>query len=119
MSVRILIVDDEFGLADVIAEILIEHGYAVDVAINGELGLEAAAQRRPDVALIDNMMPVMDGVTMAQKMRADPQLASIPLIVMTAVPEALPKDSSPFDAMLRKPFSPDDLVAVIQRLLQK
>ena len=118
MSVRVLIVDDEFGLADVISEILTEHGYAVEVAINGELGLEAAAQRRPDVALIDNMMPIMDGVTMAERMKADPQLASIPLIVMTAVPEALPKNPTPFDAMLRKPFSPDDLFAVIQRLLK-
>lgn len=119
MGARILIVDDEYGLADIIAEILIEHGYSADVAINGALGLEAVAQRRPDLALIDNMMPIMDGLTMAEKMRADPQLVSIPLVVMTAVPEALPANPRPFDALLRKPFSPDELLAVIQRLLPR
>jgi CheY-like chemotaxis protein len=119
MSARILIVDDEYGLADIIAEILMENGYAAEVAINGALGLDAVAQQRPDLALIDNMMPVMDGMTMAEKMRADPQLAAIPLVVMTAVPEALPSNPKPFDALLRKPFSPEELLSVIDRLLPR
>jgi CheY-like chemotaxis protein len=117
MKQRILIVDDEFGLADILSEMLSESGYEVGIAINGELALEAVAQKRPSLILLDNMMPVMDGLTVAQRLKADHAFASIPVVMMTAVPEALPHNAALFNATLRKPFSPEELFDIIGRLV--
>src|SRR4051812_40362155 len=90
MTRSVLIVDDEFGLADVTADLLTEEGYDVAIAINGKIGLESLAARRADLVLTDLMMPVMDGPEMILRMRADPKLAEIPVILMTALPEGIP-----------------------------
>jgi CheY-like chemotaxis protein len=118
MTPSVLIVDDEFGLADITAELLIEAGYDVALAINGKLGLASLAARRADLVITDLMMPVMDGPEMIRRMRADPKLAAIPAILMTALPEAIPKgDGAMHDAVLVKPFSKAELLEVVQRLL--
>jgi DNA-binding response OmpR family regulator len=117
MSKRVLIVDDEFGIADIVAEILVEQGYDAELAINGRLALDAMAQRAPDLVLLDVMMPVLDGLGTLLELRANPALAHIPVIMMTALPEALPKDRSLYQASLSKPFSEEQLFALIRRLL--
>jgi len=118
MTQSVLIVDDEFGLADITAELLREIGYDVALAINGKLGLESLAADPADIVLTDLMMPVMDGPEMMRRMRADPSLAAIPIILMTALPEAIPVgEPGLFDAVLVKPFSLSEVVAAIQRLL--
>jgi circadian clock protein KaiC len=111
----IVIVDDEFGLAELIAEVLAERGYATAIAINGELGLALLRERRPALVLLDLMMPVLDGSEMLKAMRADPELATVPVVVMTALPEAVPpKDEAAFEAVLQKPFTPDRLFEVVR-----
>jgi DNA-binding response OmpR family regulator len=118
MKQTVLIVDDEFGLADITADLLTEAGYDVALAINGKLGLASLSTRRADIVLTDLMMPVMDGPEMIRRMRADPGLASIPTILMTALPEVVPTgDGSMHDALLVKPFTIIELLAVIHRLL--
>jgi DNA-binding response OmpR family regulator len=118
MTQSVLIVDDEFGLADITADFLTEVGYDVALAINGKLGLASLATRRADLVLTDLMMPVMDGPEMIRRMRADPKLAAIPTILMTALPEAVPTgDAAMHDAVLVKPFGIAELLAVIHRLL--
>jgi len=117
MTKRILIVDDEFGIADIVAEILTEHGYDASIAINGLLALDSMAAARPDLVLLDVMMPVLDGTRTLTAMRADPALADVPVIMMTALPEALPKDRRLYQAALRKPFSEEQLFDHIERLL--
>lgn len=117
MTKRILIVDDEFGIADIVAEILTEHGYATSIAINGRVALTSMAVERPDLVLLDVMMPVLDGLGTLTAMRADAALASIPVIMMTALPEALPKDRSLYQAALHKPFSEEQLFAHLEQLL--
>jgi CheY-like chemotaxis protein len=118
MTQSVLIVDDEFGLADITADLLIEAGYDVALAINGKLGLTSLATRRADIVLTDLMMPVMDGPEMIRRMRADPRLASIPAILMTALPEAVPTgEAAMHDAVLVKPFSMTELLEVVHRLL--
>lgn len=117
MTKRILIVDDEFGIADIVAEILTEHGYATSIAINGRLALTSMAETRPDLVLLDVMMPVLDGPSTLLAMRADEALANVPVIMMTALPEALPKDRSLYQAALQKPFSEEQLFAHIQKLI--
>jgi CheY-like chemotaxis protein len=117
LATRILIVDDEFGLADVLADLLGEQGYDVTLAINGKLGLAALAQGA-DLVLVDLMMPVMDGPEMIRHMRADPALASIPVILMTALPEGVPTgDAALHDAILVKPFRIPELMSALKRLL--
>jgi CheY-like chemotaxis protein len=114
----VLIVDDEFGLADITADLLSEAGYDVALAINGKLGLASLAIRRADLVLTDLMMPVMDGAELIRRMRADPKLDAIPAILMTALPEAVPTGHAALhDAVLVKPFSIVELLATIRRLL--
>ncbi|TMQ04613.1 MAG: response regulator [Deltaproteobacteria bacterium] len=118
MTQSVLIVDDEFGLADITADLLREMGYHVALAINGKLGLESLAAHRADIVLTDLMMPVMDGPEMVRRMRADPALAAIPVILMTALPEAIPAGEPVlYDAVLVKPFSIAEVVSTVQRLL--
>ena len=117
MTKRILIVDDEFGIADIVAEILTEHGYSASIAINGRLALSSMAMHRPDLVLLDVMMPVLDGAGTLLAMRADAALADVPVVMMTALPEALPKDRSLYQAALLKPFSEEQLFAWIEKLI--
>jgi len=118
MTRYVLIVDDEFGLADVTADLLTEEGYDVALAINGKLGLESLAIRRADIVLTDIMMPVMDGPELLRRIRADPRLSTIPVILMTALPEAIPDgDAALHDAVLIKPFNRNELLETMQRLL--
>jgi CheY-like chemotaxis protein len=118
MPQSVLIVDDEFGLADITADLLREAGYDVALAINGKLGLASLASRHADIVLTDLMMPVMDGPEMIRRMRADAKLAHIPAILMTALPEAVPSgDGAKHDAVLVKPFSITELLQTLHRLL--
>lgn len=114
MNKRVLIVDDEFGLADVVREMLTESEYSVTIAINGQLGLQAIARERPHLVLLDVMMPVLDGIGMLDALRADPQTADLPVIMMTAMPRPPGAEEPPrYQALLRKPFSPDALFAAV------
>lgn len=118
MSSRVLIVDDEFGLAEVLAEMLAELGHEVDLAINGQSALEHIAAVRPDLILADVMMPIMDGPALLRRIRADPAIADIPVVLMTAIPRSIPATvTGMHQGLLVKPFSPDELFAVIAPLL--
>jgi CheY-like chemotaxis protein len=118
MTIRILIVDDEFGLADIVAEILSERGYEVAIAINGKLGLEELARQPVSLILLDVMMPVMDGAAMVRLLRQDERYRELPVVMMTALREALPTDEPPlYQAVLFKPFTEEKLMREIDRLL--
>lgn len=106
----ILIVDDEFGLAEMLREMLREHGYEVTLAINGRLALDILGERRIDLVITDMMMPVMDGSELATAMRTSELHRGIPIVMMTSLPTAVPQQSGLYDAVLRKPFTPDLLL---------
>lgn len=115
----VLIVDDEFGLADVTSALLTELGYDVAIAINGKLGLEMLATRGADLVITDAMMPVMDGPEMIRRMRADERFAKIPTILMTALPEAVPSGAAALhDAVLLKPFALGELLELMSKLIR-
>jgi CheY-like chemotaxis protein len=111
----ILIVDDEFGLAEMLREMLREFGFHVTLAINGRLALEMLKEGKVDLVLTDMMMPVMDGAELAAAMRNDPQYRDIPIIMMTSLPTARPQSHGLFDAVLRKPFTPELLLDTIRQ----
>jgi CheY-like chemotaxis protein len=118
MKPSILIVDDEFGLADLIAELLGEAGYEVSIAINGLLAWNSLAKKRPALVLADVMMPVVDGSELLRRMKGDPAFAGIPVVMMTSLPEALPKDDPPLYAgVLNKPFTAEKLFSMVRRFL--
>ena len=106
----ILIVDDEFGLAEMLRDMLREYGYDVTLAINGRLALEILTERNVDLVLTDMMMPVMDGEELATAMRSSETHRATPIIMMTSLPSALPRPDGLFNAILRKPFTPDLLL---------
>jgi CheY-like chemotaxis protein len=117
VNLYVLIVDDEFGLADITADLLVERGYEAAIEINGKLGLQSLHQRRADIVVTDLMMPIMNGPEMIRRMRADPELANIPTILMSALPEAAPIDGNGLhDALIVKPYKIAELLALIEKL---
>lgn len=117
MTRLILIAEDEFGLAEVMAQLLIDRGYEVEVAVNGTAALAHMAVRLPDLVLVDLMMPILDGPGLVRRMRAEPALARVPVVVMTAMPGAIPTDIIPIvQGVLAKPFTPEALMAAVESL---
>lgn len=118
MTLSVLIVDDEFGLAEISADLLREAGYDVELAMDGRAALDAFAARPFDLVLTDLMMPVMDGVALIAALKSDPKTAHVPCVLMTALPEGIPADgSSRHDALLVKPYSVKELMQLVTRLL--
>ena len=118
MTLRVLIVDDEFGLAEVVAEMLSERGFETSLAINGQIALDLINEEVPDLLLLDCMMPILDGAGVVRALRSDPRTARLPIILMTALPHVVPPDvQASACALLAKPFSPGELFAAIERCL--
>jgi CheY-like chemotaxis protein len=106
----VLIVDDEFGLAELLREMLREDGYDVALAINGRLALDILRERRFDLVITDLMMPVMDGAELAAAIRADEAMRGTAVLLMTSLPSPVPDQSGLYDAVIRKPFTPELLL---------
>ena len=114
----VLVVDDEFGIVDVLETILIEEGYRVLTACNGKQGLESLATERPDVVLLDLMMPILGGVEMLAAMMAEPAYRHIPVIMISSLAEkVLAEKCTGYVAYLRKPFRATAVLSTIARVL--
>src|SRR5580704_12613269 len=85
----ILVVDDEFGILEVLEAILSDAGFKVISAMNGQEAMALLQEEVPDLVIVDFMMPLLDGAGVIKAMRADPKLASVPVIVISAVPESV------------------------------
>jgi CheY-like chemotaxis protein len=109
----LLIVDDEFGLAEMLRETLGEAGYDVALASNGRLALDIVHKRSIDLIISDLMMPVMDGVELAAALRSSDAFSGMPIILMTSLPTMVPANSELFTVVLRKPFTPAALLQAI------
>jgi DNA-binding response OmpR family regulator len=102
----VLIVDDEFGLAEMLRETLREDGYDVSLAINGRLAFDILRERQIDLVITDLMMPVMDGAELAAAIRGDEAMRGTAVLLMTSLPSRMPDQSGLYDAIIRKPFTP-------------
>jgi two-component system phosphate regulon response regulator PhoB len=115
-----LVVDDDPDIRDVIAYMLELAGFDVHWESNGEAGLALALAVRPDVVLLDWMMPRMSGVEVCSALRANTDLASVAVIMLTARAQEVDVRRG-FDAgaddYIVKPFSPKDLVNRVQSVL--
>jgi CheY-like chemotaxis protein len=114
----ILVVDDELGAIEVVATALEDEGYRVLSAANGRHGLEKLAQGQVDLAVIDFMMPLLDGAAMGRAMKEAPAWRNIPIIMMSAVGESLARERfDGYAAFLRKPFRISALIDTVRRIL--
>ena len=119
MSARILVVDDIESNVRLLEAKLSAEYYEVLTACDGPTALAIAASERPDIVLLDVMMPGMDGPTLLKIMRADPELRDIPVIFMTAKSD--PQEVAQFRELsaigvLAKPFDPMALGAQVRAL---
>ena len=116
---KILIVDDDRSIIEMLEFLLKKKGYDVSVARDGQEGLAMAQEIKPDLIVLDVMMPLMDGFSVSGALFQDPRLRNIPILILTAkgtsreIFELVPNVRMYMD----KPFAPQDLVANIQKLL--
>jgi CheY-like chemotaxis protein len=113
----ILIVDDEFSIVETLGEIVSLEGYAFAGAANGREAMAALQAQRPALVVLDYMMPLMDGLQVLAAIRADPALAALPVIIMTAAPLGIPAAKKRWDDLLLKPFDTAQLLRAIQDLI--
>jgi diguanylate cyclase (GGDEF)-like protein len=122
MAESILVVDDDPDIARFVEVNLRSAGYDVSVAGDGEEALERASELRPDLVLLDVMMPRLDGFEVAQRLRKNPQTANTSIIMLTA--KALSSDKvtglqSGADDYIIKPFDPIELLARVKGTLRR
>ena len=118
---RILIVDDEAAVADLIEAVLVGEGYTVAIARDGVQGILLARDWKPDLVLMDIMLPGIDGTTAIRRLKSDPATADLPIVAMSAG-RTIRRQSNELadaDAALAKPFDIEALLAQIEFLLSR
>jgi CheY-like chemotaxis protein len=114
----VLVVDDEFGIVDVLETILTDEGYRVLTACNGKQGLVRLAEQKPDVILSDFMMPILGGGEMLRAIAAEPAYQRIPVIMMSSLGEdVIAERCTGYVAFLHKPFRAAAVLSTVARVL--
>jgi two-component system alkaline phosphatase synthesis response regulator PhoP len=124
---KILLVDDDKDFIESTRIVLESKPYQVIVASNGDEGLRKAREEKPDLILLDVIMPVKDGFTAAEQLKKDPQLSKIPTLMLTAFAVKGRETQIPVSRGLSletedyidKPVSPQELLARVERQLKK
>ncbi len=122
MTWRILIIDDDVDALKLIGLMLEKKGYDIDAATTGTQGLEKALEQKPDLIILDVMMPDMDGYRVAQQLRKSPETEKIPILFFTAKTSINDKISgfqAGGDDYLTKPIHPAELISRVEALLQR
>jgi two-component system, cell cycle response regulator DivK len=120
MTKRILVVEDQEDNRQIIRDLLTSAGYELVEAVDGEEGVRLAESERPDLILMDIQLPVLDGHEATRRIKQNPELRHIPIIVVTSY--ALSGDdrkamAAGSDGYMAKPFSPRQLLATIRKFL--
>lgn len=111
----ILIVDDEQSVLAMLTEVLSDEGFVVERAKNGREALERVHAVSPDLVVTDLMMPIMDGRTLAQRIREHSSTENMPILLISAAYTQHADDL--FSAVLGKPFALDELIDAVHSLL--
>ncbi|MEX0787784.1 MAG: response regulator [Anaerolineales bacterium] len=118
---RVVCIEDEPEMIDLVRLILGRKGFHVIGANGGIEGIEAVRRERPDLVLLDLMMPDMDGWEVYQQMKADPDLRAIPVVVVTAKAQSIDKvlglHIAKVDDYITKPFGPQELLESVEKIL--
>jgi two-component system response regulator VicR len=120
---KILCIEDEPEMIDLIRLILERRGFQVQGAAGGMEGIKKVRELRPDLVLLDLMMPDMDGWEVYQQMKAGETTRDIPVIVVTAKAQSIDKvlglHIAKVDDYIAKPFSPQELLASVEKIFSK
>ena len=119
VATRVLVIDDEESIVDLVSSYLTREGFQVDTAMDGPTGLAKARAFKPDVVVLDIMLPGMDGIEVLRQLRGD---SSVYVVMLTAKAEETDKVvglSMGADDYLTKPFSPRELTARIRAILRR
>jgi two-component system, OmpR family, alkaline phosphatase synthesis response regulator PhoP len=119
---RILVVEDDADIASLIVHYLSPAGYDSEVVATGSDALAAARRRPPDLIILDRMLPGLDGLEICRALRADVELGTVPILMLTARAEEVDRIAgfeTGADDYVTKPFSPKELVARIGALLRR
>lgn len=116
--ITVLIVEDEFAIADLLEMALTDEGYRVTRAANGREGLERLAKDPPDLVITDFMMPVLDGAGFLQTMRSIESHRELPCIIISSMPESSVRARiDGYAAFLRKPFQLAEMIRAAKAIL--
>jgi DNA-binding response OmpR family regulator len=120
---RVVCIEDEPEMIDLVKLILSRKGFQVVGAMGGREGLEAIQREKPDLVLLDLMMPDMDGWEVYQKMKADEATKGTPVIVVTAKAQSIDKvlglHIAKVDDYITKPFGPQELLESVEKVLAR
>jgi len=119
---KILIVEDDRDITEMLEYNLTEEGYETISALNGRTGVELAGKRHPDLIILDIMMPIMDGFEVCRALKSDLLTAEIPIIILSAKSQETDKVLGlefGADDYVTKPFSPRELIARIRAILRR
>ncbi len=119
---RILVVDDEIYIVHILEFSLTMEGYSVLTASDGEEALRIIEQERPDLVVLDIMMPKLDGYEVCRRLRQDEQFRSLPVILLSAKGRPIDREAglgAGADDYITKPFSPRKLLEKMRELLDR
>ncbi len=117
---KILIIDDEAHLADLVSSFLSSNGYETDTAYDGDTGLEKARTVSPDLIILDVQLPNMDGFEICSVLKGDEEFSRIPILLFSSKGSDNYKKSGEYahaDAYLTKPIELDSLLAEVRKFI--
>lgn len=115
----VLVVDDELDIAEAVKAILEEEHYRVVTCPNGREALKCLTEARPDLAIVDIMMPVMNGYETIKAIRQHNAFEKLPILIMSAIVPVVKTKEHTWEGFLKKPFSLKDLLDKVHRLAPK
>ena len=126
MAKKILLVDDDVDFIESTRTVLESKPYEVIVAYEGDEGLRKAREEKPDLILLDVIMPVKDGFTAAEQLKQDPELGKIPTLMLTSYAARRSETTIPVsrgfslevDDYLEKPIRPEELLSTVEKYLK-
>lgn len=124
---KILVVDDDHVFVQATKAVLESKNYQVSAAFDGDEGLQKVQGERPDLIILDIIMPTKDGFTVCEQLKGDPQYSKIPVLILTSFAEKKGETSIPVSEGLTleaedyidKPVPPDELLSRVEKMLKK
>ncbi|MCL4772395.1 MAG: response regulator [Burkholderiaceae bacterium] len=119
MATRVLIAEDEPNIVESLSFVLGRDGFEVEAVLDGESALERLRATHPDLMILDVMLPRLNGFEVLKRVKSDPSLRSIPVIVLTAKGQAHDRrmaEELGVDGFMTKPFSNREIVEQVRRL---
>ena len=122
MAKTILIIEDDKFLRELIAQKLIKEGYRASEAVEGEEGLKKIQEEKPDLVLLDLILPGIDGFEVLSRMKADPNLAQIPVVILSNLGQKEEIERGlklgAIDFMIKAHFTPREIIEKVNSVLK-